>query len=266
MGIPIVDRKRGMATSQLNQLRRQWLASGEIADYVRYQAERWRIGELRGDPLDRLRGPMQALAIIYEQADGVLEFFQADCPIQPSPEQIRPLIIQFIKTLSKELGSGSYSIDKTQLNFSGQRISLREFLGWAYDSEQGCILKRGLGRHHLNDYFTFPYQEVESCLRNRRQMSEQWDSSLRVNEGFVYSFTEPPYGMSLRDSKEMNNLFHGVCYSLFGGLSEDLEIYRWETHWTDYFLAGREWWGEYLWSVYRPGDSKIAIIAGSTTD
>ena len=49
-------------------------------------------------------------------------------------------------------------------------------------------------------------------------------------------------------------------------ISDDLDIWRWETDWTNYFEAGREWWGEYLWTVHRPGSGRVAVIAGSSTD
>ncbi|WP_027999280.1 hypothetical protein [Sinorhizobium arboris] len=35
---------------------------------------------------------------------------------------------------------------------------------------------------------------------------------------------------------------------------------------SDYFDAGAEWWGVFLFSVYIPARRRLTIVAGSTTD
>tara|TARA_R100001132_G_scaffold27455_1_gene33721 strand:- start:17013 stop:17204 length:192 start_codon:yes stop_codon:yes gene_type:complete len=48
--------------------------------------------------------------------------------------------------------------------------------------------------------------------------------------------------------------------------SEDSIIFQWPTNWSNYFEAGDEWWGSFLWSVSNPDGNQIVVIAASTTD
>lgn len=257
-----------MGHSRLNELKRRWELTGEIADFALYQGERLRIGELQGEAGRRLAGPALAMDSLYREAEGVLDFGLFESKNDASPDDHRRAVLQLFAAIIDEwnLSPAVLKLTIDRRDFAAERISLREFLGWHYDRERDCLVLRGRESGYLNDYFTFPYLIDGECLRDHSMLEDQWDSNFEVGEGFAYAFSEPPYGMSSGGPKDLNTLFHGLCFALFGGLSEDLNIYRWETDWSNYFDAGREWWGTFLWTIQRPGSSNIAVIAGSTTD
>lgn len=77
---------------------------------------------------------------------------------------------------------------------------------------------------------------------------------------YWYAFLEPPYKNQYltEDFIEFNN-------NLFKD-KKNLEIYRWNDEFSDYFDAGLEWWGTALWSIYDKTNNYFIIIAASTTD
>ncbi|MDF1660714.1 MAG: hypothetical protein P1V97_03025 [Planctomycetota bacterium] len=257
-----------MGDSRLSKLKRRWKLTGDIADYVLYQGERLRIGEIKGYADGRLGGPALALDALYQEADGVLDFGLFESRSDASVDDHRQEIFQLFEVLREEWSrsSSAFEMRIDRRDFSGERISLREFLGWHYDSEQDCLVLRSRNSAHLNEYFTRPYLINATCLTDYSILEDQWDARLEIGEGFAYALSNPPYNMRYSDPCEFNTLFQGLCFALFGGLSEELIIYRWDTNWSNYFDAGREWWGTFLWTIQRPGSSSISVIAGSTTD
>ncbi|MDF1666221.1 MAG: hypothetical protein P1V97_30975 [Planctomycetota bacterium] len=272
-----------MNDSQLRELERRWQAYGAIEDYVRFQAERVRLGDLTPRPTRRLVGAVLALNELYRETGGVLDFGIFNSVVEPSFESHRHAILKMFDCLIEEKEQyieetcarfgyepnqfGRIRIDRR--DFNCKRITLRQFLGWEYDSSRECLALRGNYSDNLNEYFTAPYNENDAnCLCDYSTLRGQWDPALDLEEmpGIAYAFSYPPYGMGKTSNQDLNTLFHGICYVLFGGLSPELEILCWETNWSNYFEAGREWWGEYLWTVHRPGESTIAVIAGSSTD
>lgn len=75
------------------------------------------------------------------------------------------------------------------------------------------------------------------------------------------AFLEPPHstGYTLADWEKMNEV-------LFPSGREELEIYRWNDDFSDYFYAGREWWGNAMWSIWDPQMRRYVVIGASSTD
>lgn len=84
-------------------------------------------------------------------------------------------------------------------------------------------------------------------------------------KGYVYAFTNPPYGL-VGTAKEINPVFFATVDALFDGFRSPSTIFEWSTSWSNYFDAGHEWWGSFLWTVYVQGSSMIVAIAASATD
>lgn len=77
---------------------------------------------------------------------------------------------------------------------------------------------------------------------------------------YWFAFLEPPHGNSFltKDFIDFNAL-------LFPNV-DDCEVYRWNDDFSDYFEAGKEWWGTGLWSIYDHITGLIVIIGASLTD
>lgn len=77
---------------------------------------------------------------------------------------------------------------------------------------------------------------------------------------YWYAFLEPPHGNSYltKDFTEFNML-------LFPDRN-NCEVYRWNDEFSNYFDAGKEWWGTGLWSVYDCITGLMVIIGASLTD
>lgn len=78
---------------------------------------------------------------------------------------------------------------------------------------------------------------------------------------FRKAFLHPPYPNVYTESD-----FAKIKDALFPNGTQKLEIYEWSTDWSDYFNAGREWWGTLCLTVYDKGTDRFIIILASATD
>ncbi|WP_145051409.1 hypothetical protein [Lignipirellula cremea] len=81
---------------------------------------------------------------------------------------------------------------------------------------------------------------------------------------YTYAFTDPPYGIRCSCDDEKRAICSQSMTRLFGDLS-DFTIRKWSTDWSNYFDAGNEWWGAFLWTLVSD-DGRGWWIGASTTD
>lgn len=97
------------------------------------------------------------------------------------------------------------------------------------------------------------------------QQINQYAWSIPEVDGYKTAFFHPPYGMRGSD-REKEDLFDGINELVLGSNPTECEIFSWPTDWSNYFEAGKEWWGAFYWTV-RPSESNSVIIIGaSSTD
>lgn len=147
-----------------------------------------------------------------------------------------------------------------------RRIRKRAFFGDWYDLGSGKLLK--LGRHTTAD---------GSELRNPKLKKLD---GVQITSGaapcpepgaggqFAYAFSNPPYGLKGRGS-EVQAVFEEIRDFILPPMHRS-EITDWCSpqlpEVSDYFAAGMNWWGVFLFSIYIPATHRLTIIAGSTTD
>ena len=216
-----------------------------------------------------------ALLSRFDLAGGVLEFVQVALlgeqasqavhaeAVCAAMQELQRQAVDFGRALASqgritadELAGYGFGFDCTGLE--GRLVSEREFLGAQYSLERGrCILR---GRDpYLNQWF------VVGDAQSKESTVKFGESMFPPDHGYVYAFAEPPYNMQL-PAEQVDALFHEMADAFFGGLGPDLRIYAWSTDWSAYFEDGKEWWGAFLWTVYRPGDHHLTVILGSATD
>ena len=77
---------------------------------------------------------------------------------------------------------------------------------------------------------------------------------------YWYAFLEPPYGTPYVKSDFIR--FNDILFPN----RKALEVYRWNDDFSNYFDAGKEWWGTGLWSAYDRKTGKMVVIGASQTD
>ena len=75
------------------------------------------------------------------------------------------------------------------------------------------------------------------------------------------AFLMPPYPNNYTDAD-----FEKVNSVLFPNGTENLEIFKWSTDWSDYFNDGNEWWGTLCLTVYDNTLNRFVVIMASATD
>ena len=212
----------------------------------------------------------------YEREGGMIDFriFQLDTEQEDTPYQKHLAVAQqTLISVAEEVNTRldriaakskinrkklfTMDYDFGVLKDSDKEISLQDFMGWQYEEVSGRIILSG-GKLR-NWYFYYDDKEVpEKAVA----MAEED----REKIGFVYAFLDPPYSfMCGKTIFEKGNFFLDFCRLLFTDISQ-IEVYMWSTDSSNYFDAGKEWWGAFFWTVYNPyQDWYIGIIA-STTD
>jgi hypothetical protein len=121
-----------------------------------------------------------------------------------------------------------------------RRLDERTFLGDGYDSESG---------------------------RLRLDKASSRALPLAGSGGqFADAFSDPPYGLQANDAA-VQAVFQDIKAFLMPSGSDILD---WSNpalpEVSDYFDAGAEWWGMYLFTIYVPDLRRLSVIAASTTD
>ena len=147
--------------------------------------------------------------------------------------------------------------DFSVLKDSGKEISVQDFMGWQYEEVSGRIILSG--EKLYNQYFYYDDKEVPEKAVT---MTEE---DLK-KEAFAYAFFQPRFSFMCRQSNfEKGNFFLDFCRLLFTDISQ-IEVYMWSTDSSNYFDAGKEWWGAFFWTVYNPYWDRYIGIVASTTD
>jgi hypothetical protein len=158
-------------------------------------------------------------------------------------------------------------VDQTKQKSLGfRRVDLRVFYGDWYDADDDALLR--LGAFTTED----GRELVNPKLRNLDQAAIVSGASTVPEVGtggqFAYAFSSTPYGPQARPS-EVQELFCVIRdFILPRGFEH--EISDWSSprlsEVSEYFAAGMEWWGVFLFTVYLPALRRLTIIAGSSTD
>lgn len=111
--------------------------------------------------------------------------------------------------------------------------------------------KMNCAQCNVKDFF---YDEDSSYKDGLREMPSYMT--------YWWAFFEPPYGIpyTKEDFRKINSILFPIQFR------NDLEIYRWNDDFSNYFNDGKEWWGNALWSVYDPWLRRFVIIGASLTD
>ena len=124
-----------------------------------------------------------------------------------------------------------------------------------------------------DDNYDVTAEKMEATLSDiddflRLPDDDYYNRRTEVNRGFSipdiipywYAFLEPPYTAHylIGDFIEFNDI-------LFPN-KQEIEVYRWNDDFSNYFDDGKEWWGTGLWSAYDKSTGIIVIIGASITD
>lgn len=147
-------------------------------------------------------------------------------------------------------------VDESALG-PGEILDTEEFLGPLCDLARGALLLRGEENPDRDDLYWYGDAETGA---NRVRAPE-----LPGDGGLAYAYLHPPYNLHA-DNATRNRLFFRLIDEVLGGRRGDYAIRRWSAASSNYFDAGREWWGTYFWTVHPRGTPRIVGITASTTD
>lgn len=84
--------------------------------------------------------------------------------------------------------------------------------------------------------------------------------------GYKTAFFNPPHSLwgNIFEQLTLFNELNALLLSPWG--DDNLEIYQWPNDWSNYFDAGKEWWGTFFWTIYNRKKELFIIIGGSSTD
>lgn len=180
-------------------------------------------------------------------------------------KQIQQRSEDYAERTSKQMGIPNSKIYQVSVDWdsadeiTGTKIDHQTFLGARYSFARGGLIVHGKSSPFLND-FSFYKDEPK---KENIIASDGIDNG--IGTGFAYACSSPPYSMQIT-ANELGELFEQIIRFILGGVDDATVIFTWPTNWTNYFDAGDEWWGSFLWTVANPGSKQIVMIAASSTD
>jgi hypothetical protein len=160
-------------------------------------------------------------------------------------EVIRERLAEYARETSRTRGIPVQDFFAVTINheraasMTGVRLSCEEFLGPRYDPGRGLLTSA---------------------------------SGSTAPDGYAYAFSDPPYSLYDRVNRrrlsdgEPAELFQAINRDVLGGVTPASVVYRWPDDWSNYFDAGKEWWGSFCWTFANPGTARVVVLAASTTD
>lgn len=146
------------------------------------------------------------------------------------PEAHRKAVIEAFHILNERFAAYGYAVDIEADRMAAVRIGMDELLELPADAYYDS---RPKGRRSIKVPRPLPY----------------W-----------YAFLEPPHGTPYLTADF--TAFNAVLFPD----RDDAEAYRWNDGFSDYFDAGREWWGTGLWTVFDRKSGVMVVIGASLTD
>lgn len=109
-----------------------------------------------------------------------------------------------------------------------------------------------------SDFEGDPDQAAGKMISAEEMFSPQYQSG-KLN--YRKAFLDPPHktGYSDKDFARVNS-------ALFPNGTDKLEVYEWDTDWSDCFDDGHEWWGALCLTVYDKTLERFVVITASATD
>lgn len=160
------------------------------------------------------------------------------------------------KEISKFNGQIEFDIDYSELSNSGKKIDVGSFLGIPHLENK---------KHHIIDKIK---QNKYFCEQDKifdNQLPKP-DNNNYHPKGFIDALLYPPYGLvGVGKTIGIDNYLANFCEFFFDLLAET-EIYTWSTDCSDYFDDGKEWWGEYFFTVYNPKKQWYVCLIAAATD
>ena len=188
---------------------------------------------------------------------GELEFALFD-DADGTPEQIVDAVRQALPP--------SASLDGARLLQLGSRvIDQRTFYGDCLSADGRDLIRRGIWHTADGQHLTDPTFRQLAGLQVVRGGGSRPAPGTGGN--FALGFSQPVHGPG--DPPAMQELFDAIRAVLLPPATP-AEIRDWASphlnEVSDYFAAGMEWWGVYLFSIYLPEWRQLAIVLGSATD
>lgn len=147
-----------------------------------------------------------------------------------------------------------------------RRIKERRFFGDWYDFESGMLLR--IGSYKTADGSELHHPKLKKLDRVKIISGISPCPHAGAGGQFAYAFSHPPFGIKGRPS-EVQAIFEEIRDFILPPLHQG-EIRDWSSpqlpEVSDYFAAGMEWWGVFLFSIHIPAIQQLTIIAGSTSD
>ncbi|GAA4435539.1 hypothetical protein [Bremerella cremea] len=215
----------------------------------------------------------QRLLERFERAGGVVEFFlcQSTTPhlIESHREAVRLAFLELgdhnerwaqqvaqVRQIPRcrlpNIHDEAAAIDR----LNPKTITVEQFLGNRYDLARRELIVDGK-RDYPNCFF---YAHAEPKPAN---ILPRIDGG--ISDGLAYAMSSPPYRLD-ETPEEVDRMLQSMLHGLLNDLADDPLLLSWPTDWCNYFDAGNEWWGSFLWSVGVPAWQQIVVMAASSTD
>ena len=129
----------------------------------------------------------------------------------------------------------------------------------SYESHWDALTKGALQIFGDEWKLNFNVGKINAKVISPHLLFDEADNNAEMN--YRKAFLQPPYPISYTDAD-----FERVNAVLFPNGTDELEVFKWTTDWSDYFDEGNEWWGSLCLTIYDASLKRFVVIMASATD
>jgi len=177
----------------------------------------------------------------------------------------------YFTKLAQSLGTNRDAYFKVSANHiladTGTQILPEQFFGPYFNfKEARPILLGKTGKPFQGVTAFIDYYYYDNVENNENIVIVHHNNNDYTTQGYTDAFLSPPhYFAGNMTNLEIGKLFLEFNQFLFDDINK-ITVYSWPTDCSNYFEAGKEWWGSFFWTVHNPIKDWYIGIAASTTD
>jgi len=158
------------------------------------------------------------------------------------------------------------SVDHILAN-TGTQISPEQFFGPYFNFKEARPILLGKTGKPLQGVTVFSdYYYYDNVENNENIVLVHHNNKDYAKQGYADAFLSPPHCFAGNMTNlEIGKLFLEFNQFLFDDINK-ITVYSWSTDCSNYFEAGKEWWGSFFWTVHNPIKDWYIGVAASTTD
>lgn len=137
------------------------------------------------------------------------------------------------------------------------KISYQKFLGTGFDFKNNCVQLFKYSGNSCSTIQDFTGSALVKALLNPPYSIALKSGDYSLENGIIVHEKMTKFLFEFLDT-----ILNVKTFTDF----DNYEIYKWSDDWSNYFDAGKEWWGTFYWTLLNKDTKQVIVIGASASD